>query len=75
MNERETLELIDERDRFEEMADALAYEIGRVFSIEIGEHSNVNNPQQNALDYLRDVKLTINIQEQPTPVTSNKRNK
>lgn len=43
----EMLEVIDERDNFEEWADKLAHAIG---GDAIGEHSNKNNPWQNALD-------------------------
>lgn len=39
--------IIEERDRAEEWADRLAYAIG---GAAIGEHSNLNNPWQNALD-------------------------
>lgn len=44
------LRTIDQRDRAEEWADKLAYAVAPME--EIGEHSNVNNPWQNALDVL-----------------------
>lgn len=49
VHEREISKLIDERDYLEEMCDKLAYCIA---SEEVlGEHSNGNDPWQNALDY------------------------
>ena len=44
------IETIKQRDRAEEAADNLAYEIAPVEVI--GEHSNLNNPWSEALDYL-----------------------
>lgn len=49
--ERETMQLIDERDGAEEWADKLAYAVGPVE--DIGEHSNDNNPWANALEILK----------------------
>ncbi|MEU6397822.1 hypothetical protein ABZ867_12680 [Streptomyces cinnamoneus] len=46
--ERLTDELIQERDRVEDMADKLAYAIAPIEAI--GEHSSENCPWQNALD-------------------------
>jgi hypothetical protein len=55
-NEINELQIIKERDYFEEWADKLAYAIAPVEII--GEHSNVNNPYQNALEYLEGKKET-----------------
>jgi hypothetical protein len=45
-HEQEMLEVIDERDKAEEWADKLAHAIGNGAE---GEHSNLNNPWENAL--------------------------
>ena len=41
---------IEERDRAQEAADALADAIGRYFNNDPGEHSNLNCPWENALE-------------------------
>lgn len=46
------LSLIDERDYAEGWADTLAYAIADYFSVDIGEHSNLNKPWQNAVAWL-----------------------
>lgn len=61
--EQDLDKIMEERDRAEDMADNLAYQIERVFHIEIGEHSNVNDPWQNAYEYLRDLPVTINVKD------------
>lgn len=43
-------QLITERDNAEEQADKLADCIAGLLGIEIGEHSNMNDPWQNAID-------------------------
>ena len=47
--ERDMLELIDQRDRAEDAADALAYAIAPMDVI--GEHSSGNDPWANALEF------------------------
>lgn len=47
---QDDLEIIAERDQYHDWADTLAYAVAPLE--EIGEHSNVNNPWQNALDIL-----------------------
>jgi hypothetical protein len=47
--ERELGQLIDEHDRATAMADRLAEVIARVTGVEVGEHSNMNDPWENAL--------------------------
>lgn len=43
---------LQERDRYHDVADALAAGVARHFDADIGEHSNMNDPWQNALDFL-----------------------
>ena len=43
---------IKERDRYHEMADKLADSIANHFGIDIGEHSNMNCPWENALEWI-----------------------
>lgn len=47
--ERASLQTIDERDKAQDMADRLAEAIAQITGVEMGEHSNVNDPWQNAL--------------------------
>lgn len=49
-HERESMQLIDERDNREEWADRLADAVGPIELI--GEHSSGNNPWANALDLI-----------------------
>lgn len=42
-------DLIDERDELHNWCDSLANGIGEHFGVQIGEHSNVNNPWANAM--------------------------
>lgn len=44
------LQLIKERDLCEKKADELAQAIADHFEVDIGEHSNANDPWENALD-------------------------
>nr|WP_023596477.1 hypothetical protein [Pandoraea pnomenusa] len=50
--ERELGQVIDERDQYHDAADKLAGAIAKHFGVEIGEHSNLNCPWQNALDHI-----------------------
>lgn len=43
-------QVIDQRDRYHEIADELASQIERITSVEVGEHSSDNCPWQNAID-------------------------
>jgi hypothetical protein len=43
-------EEIELRDDYQEWADKLAYAIAAATGVDIGEHSNMNHPWQNALD-------------------------
>lgn len=45
-------QIIDERDRCHEMADRLTDEMGAYFGVDFGEHSNLNCPWQNAIEYV-----------------------
>lgn len=48
-NEKEHGDTIDDRDRNEQTADNLAEAIAKLTGVEIGEHSSMNNPWDNAL--------------------------
>ncbi len=43
-------QIITERDYWEEKATELATDIGAALGFEVGEHSNINCPVQNAID-------------------------
>ena len=43
-------QIIDQRDRYHEVADELADHLARITGVEIGEHSSVNCPWQNAIE-------------------------
>lgn len=48
--ERDVLAVIDERDRYQEVADDLAHAIAVTTGVDIGEHSSMNDPWHNALE-------------------------
>src|SRR6185437_7952711 len=50
--EQEILRVIDERDQYHEWADKLADAIAERFGVEIGEHSSLNSPWTNALEFI-----------------------
>lgn len=52
--ERAETGIISERDRNEEWADRLAAATAKHFGVDIGEHSNVNDPWANALEAFTD---------------------
>ncbi|MEF3068105.1 hypothetical protein [Pandoraea apista] len=52
VGERELGQVIDERDQYHDAAEKLADAIAKHFGVEIGEHSNLNCPWQNALDHI-----------------------
>ena len=43
-------EVLEERDQHHDRADALAAAIAEITGVEIGEHSNLNDPWENALE-------------------------
>lgn len=47
--------LIEQRDAAEDWADRLANRISEITGIDIGEHSNLNNPWSAALDALEEL--------------------
>jgi len=53
MTDVETMQLIDERDTASEAADELAKAIAEYFDVEVGEHSNLNDPWLTALAGIR----------------------
>lgn len=52
MSESECLQIMKERDLYEDKADELAQAIADHFDIDIGEHSSANCPWDNALDWI-----------------------
>ncbi|MDR0257765.1 MAG: hypothetical protein LBI83_18705 [Stenotrophomonas maltophilia] len=48
--ERAHGEIIDQRDRYHEVADELAARIAAITGVDIGEHSSANCPWQNAIE-------------------------
>lgn len=50
--EQEILKVIDERDQYHEWANKLADAIAERLGVEIGEHSNLNSPWENALAFI-----------------------
>ena len=48
----ECIQTIKERDYYHEMADKLADAIAKHFNVDIGEHSNINCPWENALEWI-----------------------
>lgn len=57
--ERDTLQLITERDHWEEKATELANDIGGMLGFDVGEHSNMNCPVQNAIDGVFEMTDTV----------------
>lgn len=47
--ERASLQTIDERDKAQDVADRLTEAIAEITGVDMGEHSNMNDPWQNAL--------------------------
>ncbi|PHR86015.1 MAG: hypothetical protein COA78_38475, partial [Blastopirellula sp.] len=43
---------VDRRDHWEEKATELASHVGKLHSIEVGEHTSANCPVQNAIDFI-----------------------
>jgi len=62
----EILQVIDERDRYHEMADDLAAQIAAITGEEIGEHSSANDPWRNAM-LAADEFITKQIRKLLTP--------
>ncbi len=52
-------DIIGSRDYWEEKATELANDIGGYHNFQVGEHSNINNPVQNAIDTLYCIKNKI----------------
>ncbi|MBH1617868.1 hypothetical protein I5U23_08020 [Stenotrophomonas maltophilia] len=51
-------EVIDQRDRYHEVADELAARIAAITGVDIGEHSSANCPWQNAIEAAEEYKPT-----------------
>jgi hypothetical protein len=49
----EEMQVLEERDRAEEMCDELSRAIAQHLGVKIGEHSNLNQPWENALEAIR----------------------
>lgn len=52
--EREAAAIMGDRDRYHEVADQLAAAVAAITGVDIGEHSSMNDPWQNALDAARE---------------------
>jgi hypothetical protein len=50
MPDSELESIIVERDHWEERATELATDVGTLLNIDVGDHSNMNCPVQNAID-------------------------
>lgn len=48
--EKDNSKLIEELDHWEGKATELANDVGSMLDFEVGEHSNINCPVQNAID-------------------------
>lgn len=57
--ERSEIQLIKERDYWEEKATELANDIGSALGFDVGEHSNLNCPVQSAIDGLYEMRSQI----------------
>lgn len=53
--DREMSEIVDARDYWEEKASKLAYLVGKLNGVDVGEHSNNNCPVNNAIELLSEV--------------------
>jgi hypothetical protein len=52
-------QLITERDHWEEKATELANDVGAALGFEVGEHSNINCPVQEAIDGVYNMRAQI----------------
>ena len=59
---------LQERDKYHDVADALANGVALHFDADIGEHSNMNDPWQNALDFLEGGECAEVVRPQPSAV-------
>jgi hypothetical protein len=50
LDDRSFDQTIDQRDRYHQIADQLADHIARITGVELGEHSSINCPWQNAVE-------------------------
>jgi hypothetical protein len=57
--DREEEQIIAERDHWEEKATELANDIGAALGFEVGEHSNINCPVQQAIDGVYHMRAQI----------------
>lgn len=57
--DREVTQLIQERDHWEEKATELANDVGAALGFEVGEHSNINCPVQEAIDGVYNMRAQI----------------
>ncbi len=58
-HDKECCELIAERDQREEKLDEIAEKIAAIRGIELGEHSNCNDPVENALEELAEIAVEM----------------
>jgi len=57
--DRDLTKLITERDHWEEKATELANDIGEALGFDVGEHSNLNCPVQEAIDGVYHMRAQI----------------
>ena len=60
---RET-KALEERDALEDKLDSLSEAVAAYFKVDIGEHSNVNDPVYNAYQLLRDNTRTAHLNKE-----------
>lgn len=58
-HERQILQVIDQRDQYHEVADDLAAAIAILTNTDIGEHSSMNCPWQNAIQAAEEYKPPV----------------
>lgn len=58
LSEKEALELIDQRDYWEEKATELANDVGAFLGVDVGEHSLLNCPVQEAINAIYAANLS-----------------
>lgn len=51
-HDKESEEIMKEREYWHDKATELAEDIGKHFGFEVGEHTNINCPVQNAIDFI-----------------------
>lgn len=68
LEEKAFIQTLEERDNAEDWADRLANGIARHWDIDIGEHSNLNNPWLEAAEHIEAQTAQPTEQEHPKPL-------